>query len=179
MNMFIPLASSAFIEFTVCPPLIHPGRLRLAKLGGLATAVMRKASVVVVVVAVGRSVGRSAKERAADFWELAMVTMGVASPTEMNACSPGPLFHQEGSTKKKLKNRFVRSARASKSRQNECSLSLSCSGAHSQQARCRDRLCGGVLANTTTDVEGKESAKTGPTIAEKRDRAESRRARQK
>jgi len=37
--MFIR-ASSEFIEFRVWPPLIHPCRLRFAKLGGLATAVM-------------------------------------------------------------------------------------------------------------------------------------------
>jgi len=45
MNMLTPLASSdgGFIEFSDCPPLIHPGRLRFAKLGGFATAVMRKA----------------------------------------------------------------------------------------------------------------------------------------
>jgi hypothetical protein len=43
-NMLIPLRSSAFIEFGVWPPLIHPGRLRFAKLGGVATAVMRKSS---------------------------------------------------------------------------------------------------------------------------------------
>lgn len=43
-NMLMPLRSSAFIEFGVGPPLIHPGRLRFAKLGGLATAVMRRAS---------------------------------------------------------------------------------------------------------------------------------------
>lgn len=40
MNMVIPLTSSALIEFSVWPPLIHPGRLRFVKLGGLATAVM-------------------------------------------------------------------------------------------------------------------------------------------
>ena len=43
-NMLMPLRSSAFIEFGVWPPLIHPGRLRFAKLGGLATAVIRKSS---------------------------------------------------------------------------------------------------------------------------------------
>jgi hypothetical protein len=43
MNMLIPLGSSGgFIEF-VCPPLIHPDRLRFAKLGGFATAVMGSA----------------------------------------------------------------------------------------------------------------------------------------
>jgi hypothetical protein len=43
MNMLMPRASSdGFIEPDVCPPLtvIHPGRLRFAKLGGFATAVM-------------------------------------------------------------------------------------------------------------------------------------------
>jgi hypothetical protein len=43
MNMLIPRGSSdGFIELDVCPPLtvIHPGRLRFAKLGGFATAVM-------------------------------------------------------------------------------------------------------------------------------------------
>lgn len=39
MNMFI-LLSSGFIEFSDWPPLIHPGRLRFAKLGGFATAVI-------------------------------------------------------------------------------------------------------------------------------------------
>ena len=45
MNMLSPLASSdgGFIEFSGWPPLIHPGRLRFAKLGGFATAVMGKA----------------------------------------------------------------------------------------------------------------------------------------
>lgn len=87
--MFFPLASSEFIEFTICPPLIHPGRLRLAKLGGLATAVMGKASVVVVVVVVfGRSVG---ERRGGRLLGMAVVTMGIASRTEMNACSPAPL----------------------------------------------------------------------------------------
>lgn len=43
-NMLMLRRSSAFIEFGVWLPLIHPGRLRFAKLGGLATAVMRKAS---------------------------------------------------------------------------------------------------------------------------------------
>lgn len=43
MNMFISLASFDLIEFSDWPPLIHPCRLRSAKLGGLATAVMRKA----------------------------------------------------------------------------------------------------------------------------------------
>jgi hypothetical protein len=43
-NMLMPRRSSAFIEFGVWLPLIHPGRLRFAKLGGLATAVMRKTS---------------------------------------------------------------------------------------------------------------------------------------
>jgi len=44
-NMLMPRRSSAFIEFGVWLPLIHPGRLRFTKLGGLATAVMsRRAS---------------------------------------------------------------------------------------------------------------------------------------
>jgi len=43
-NMLSPLRSSAFVGLPACPPLIHPGRLRFAKLGGAATAVMRKAS---------------------------------------------------------------------------------------------------------------------------------------
>jgi hypothetical protein len=44
MNMLIPRASSdGFIEFGGWPPLIHPGRLRFAKLGGFATAVMETA----------------------------------------------------------------------------------------------------------------------------------------
>lgn len=43
MNM--PLTSSGFIEFRLCPPLtFHPGRLSCWKLGGLATAVMRTSS---------------------------------------------------------------------------------------------------------------------------------------
>lgn len=42
MNMFIPLTSSELDAFDICPPLVHPGRLKLAKLGRLATAVMRK-----------------------------------------------------------------------------------------------------------------------------------------
>lgn len=42
MNMVTPLTSSdELIEFSDWPPLIHPGRLRFVKLGGLATAVMR------------------------------------------------------------------------------------------------------------------------------------------
>ncbi len=41
INMLMPRGSSdGFIEFSGWPPLIHPGRLRLAKLGGFATAVM-------------------------------------------------------------------------------------------------------------------------------------------
>jgi hypothetical protein len=44
INMLIPLTSSdGFVEFSDCPPLIHPGRLRFAKLGGVATAVMGNA----------------------------------------------------------------------------------------------------------------------------------------
>jgi hypothetical protein len=43
-NMLMPRRSSVFIELGAWPPLIHPGRLRFAKLGGLATAVMGKAS---------------------------------------------------------------------------------------------------------------------------------------
>lgn len=39
MNMFI-LLSSGFIEFSDWPPSVHPGRLRFAKLGGFATAVI-------------------------------------------------------------------------------------------------------------------------------------------
>lgn len=40
-----PLTSSEFIEFSDWPPLMpHAGRLILEKLGGLATAVMRKDS---------------------------------------------------------------------------------------------------------------------------------------
>lgn len=39
MNMFI-LLSSGFVEFSDWPPLSHPGRLRFAKLGGFATAVI-------------------------------------------------------------------------------------------------------------------------------------------
>jgi len=39
-NMLIPLASSALTGPSDCPPLIHPGRLRFEKLGGLATAVI-------------------------------------------------------------------------------------------------------------------------------------------
>jgi len=39
----MPLTSSGFIEFRLCPPLtFHPGRLSCWKLGGLATAVMRE-----------------------------------------------------------------------------------------------------------------------------------------
>jgi len=40
MNMLIPLPSSEFIALRDWPPLIHPARLRFARLGGLATAVM-------------------------------------------------------------------------------------------------------------------------------------------
>lgn len=140
MNMFIPLASSEFIEFTICPPLIHPGRLRLAKLGGLATAVMGKASV--VVGGGGWSVG---ERRGGRLLGMAIVTMGVASPTEINACSPGPL-HQKRINNQKVKESF-RSVGKGKREQTEIAFSvpLSCSGAHSQQARCRDRLCGGVV----------------------------------
>lgn len=42
-GMRTPLTSSEFMEFRDWPPLSpHPGRLMLAKLGGLATAVIRK-----------------------------------------------------------------------------------------------------------------------------------------
>lgn len=53
-----PLTSSEFIEFRDWPPLIpHAGRLMLEKLGGLATAVMRKNS---TEVSTGeRGMGRS------------------------------------------------------------------------------------------------------------------------
>lgn len=41
MNILMARGSSdEFIEFSGWPPLIHPGRLRFAKLGGFATAVM-------------------------------------------------------------------------------------------------------------------------------------------
>lgn len=45
MNMFI-LLSSGFIEFSDWSPFIHPGRLRFAKLGGFATAVIETSGVV-------------------------------------------------------------------------------------------------------------------------------------
>lgn len=42
----MPRMSSGFIALSVCPPLMpHAGRFRFAKLGGFATAVMRKGCV--------------------------------------------------------------------------------------------------------------------------------------
>lgn len=53
-NMVMLLTSSGFIEPSAWPPLIHPGRLIFAKLGGFATAVMGKARREMDEAAVGR-----------------------------------------------------------------------------------------------------------------------------